>query len=178
LIFRSLPLIGAYEIKLEFVQDERGSFARNFCMEEFADKGLETKFVQHSLSVNKFAGTLRGLHFQQDPFSEVKLVTCTAGEAFDVIVDIRPNSETFGSWHGITISDQERSVIYIPKGFAHGFQSLKDNTVISYQISTPHHPEFSSGIHWNDPSLNIDWPLDLAVILDKDQLLPGLAGLT
>jgi dTDP-4-dehydrorhamnose 3,5-epimerase len=177
LIINALPLAGAYEIKPEFTVDERGSFGRIFCKEEFEAKGLETSFVQHSVSTNKVAGTLRGLHFQQ-PYDEIKLITCTTGEAFDVIVDIRPKSQTYGQWHSINISNKEKNMVYVPKGFAHGFQSLQNNTVINYQISAPHRPEASKGICWNDPSVNIDWPLNTKIISERDQTLPNLINLS
>ena len=178
MIFHELPLAGAYEIELEFIEDERGNFARTFCVDEFGNNGLETNYVQNSVSINQSAGTVRGLHFQKEPYAEVKLVSCTAGEAFDVIVDIRPRSKTFGNWYGVIISDQKKNTIYVPKEFAHGVQSLKDNTVISYQISVLHNPDASLGINCSDPSLNIEWPLDIAVISDKDRSLPDLKSMS
>jgi dTDP-4-dehydrorhamnose 3,5-epimerase len=177
LIINALPLAGAYEITPEFTMDVRGSFGRTFCKEEFESQGLETSFVQHSISTNKKGGTLRGLHFQK-PLDEIKLVTCLVGKAFDVIVDIRPESETYGKWYGLNISEQKKNAVYVPKGFAHGFQSLQDNTLISYQISALYRQEFSAGICWNDPSLNIDWPLNHKIISERDQILPRLVHLS
>ncbi|HEX4954467.1 MAG TPA: dTDP-4-dehydrorhamnose 3,5-epimerase family protein [Thermoanaerobaculia bacterium] len=167
-----LPLPGAYRIDLEPIEDERGSFTRVFCRQELAAQGLEGEIAQASLSFNHKRGTLRGLHFQAAPHEEAKIVRCTAGEIFDVIVDLRPLSPTFRQSCSMTLSSHARQQLYVPKGFAHGFQTLVDDTEVAYFISTPYEPSAARGYRFDDPAFGIRWPLPVAVISERDATLP------
>lgn len=174
--FRETALIGAYVIEPEPANDERGFFARTFCAREFAKRGLSTDIAQCSTSFNRRQGTLRGLHYQADRHAEDKLVRVTMGAIFDVIVDTRADSLTFGRWFGVVLSAENRRMLYIPKGFAHGFQTLKDDSEIFYQISAFYEPASALGIRWNDPDLQIAWPdAANAIVSERDQKLPLLA---
>jgi dTDP-4-dehydrorhamnose 3,5-epimerase len=175
--FTALDLPGSYLIEPELMTDERGHFARMFCTEEFAAQGLETNFVQRSISFNHQRGTLRGLHFQKSPHGETKIVRCTAGAIFDVLVDLRPGSPTYGKSVSRELSAANRAMLYIPEGFAHGFLTLSDNTEVYYEISRAYVPEAASGIAFDDPDLAIRWPLAPTVISDKDRALPRLADI-
>lgn len=166
--FSSTTLSDALLVTLEPAHDDRGFFARSFNVEEFACRGLETNFPQHSVSYSERAGTLRGMHYQLDPASEVKLVRCTRGLVHDVIVDIRRQSPTYGKWHAFTLSAENRSQLYIPKGFAHGFQTLSDNVEMNYLISEPYQPELARGFRYDDSTFAIDWPLSVTAISRKD----------
>ncbi len=178
MIFIELPLKGAFLIELECLGDARGLFARTFCSNEFAARGLNSAVSQCNVSYNRQRGTLRGLHFQAPPYEESKLVRCTAGAAFDVTVDIRPGSPTFKQWLSVELSAENRRMLYVPEGFAHGFQTLADDTELFYQMSTPYVPEASRGIRWDDPELAIPWPLHAErIISPRDLSLPTLAGL-
>lgn len=171
----ALDLPGAYLVDLATIADDRGFFARSFCAEEFAAAGLDPHIAQCSISHNRRRGTLRGLHYQASPFEEAKLVRCTAGSIFDVIVDLRRDSPTRGRWAAAELSAENRRALYIPRGFAHGFQALEDDCEVFYQISVPYHPESSRGIRWNDPEIGIIWPLpDEIVISSRDRQLPLL----
>lgn len=170
--FIETELNGAYIIEPERIEDERGFFARTFCEQEFAAHRLEIRFVQCSVSFNQRRGTLRGLHYQAAPHTEAKLVRCTAGAAFDVIVDIRPGSPTYKRWLGVELSSGNYRMLYIPEGFAHGFQSLEDRTELFYQISKPHAPEAARGIRWDDPAIGISWPMKPLVVSARDQGFP------
>lgn len=172
--FEPLQLAGAYRISLEPHVDERGFFARRFCAAEFAQRGLQTDFVQRSISFNTHRGTLRGLHFQTAPHGETKLVRCTQGAAFDVMVDLRQDSATYGQWHAERITAENRLMLYIPEGFAHGFQTLEDNTEMDYEIFPAHIPEAASGIRWDDTDLGICWPVAEIILSDRDRRLPPL----
>jgi dTDP-4-dehydrorhamnose 3,5-epimerase len=168
--FIALPLKGAYQILPEYMEDERGFFARSFCAKEFGENGLNPKLEQCNISYNKKMGTLRGMHYQVGEKSEAKLVRCTRGIIYDVIIDLRPHSETFKKWIGIEISDTNHHMIYIPEGFAHGFQTLKDNTEVFYQMSAYFSPHDAKGIRWNDISFGIKWPCEQPSIISiKDQ---------
>lgn len=162
----------AWLIELEPIGDERGFFARSFCVNEFRDKGLETTFAQHSRSLSSDKGTLRGMHFQTAPHSEVKLVSCLQGALYDVIIDLRPASPTFRQWQGFELSAANRHQLYIPKGFAHGFQTLEENTEVNYLISEFYAPQAASGVRYNDPQFDITWPLAITVLSEKDQNWP------
>jgi dTDP-4-dehydrorhamnose 3,5-epimerase len=175
MIFEPLPIPGAFRIRLRPVADERGFFARRFCAETFRDHGLETDFVQRSVSFNIRRGTLRGLHYQASPHAETKLVRCTRGAAFDVLVDLRPGSPGRGTWHGEEISADSGTVLYIPAGVAHGFQTLMEDTEIDYEITPAYVPGAVRGIRFDDPALAIDWPISDAVISERDRALPLLA---
>jgi dTDP-4-dehydrorhamnose 3,5-epimerase len=160
-IFTETPLAGAYTIEIEPHADERGFFARTTCSTAFAKHGLNGAFVQQSVSFNAHRGTLRGLHLQAAPYEEDKLVRVTRGCIFDVIVDIRPGSAGFGQWFGVELSAQNHRQIYIPKGFAHGFQTLEDNCEVLYAMTVPYQPGAGRGIRWNDPDVAIAWPMDV-----------------
>jgi len=166
--FIPLRLSGAYLIEPEPIRDERGHFSRVFCREEFQKRGLNPHLQQCSCSFNLKAGTVRGMHFQKDPYGEEKLVRCTQGAICDVIVDLRPDSETYRQWESVILNSTNQHSLYIPQGFAHGFQTLEDHTEVFYQISTPYVPTAASGVRYNDPSLNIIWPQAITVIAPKD----------
>jgi dTDP-4-dehydrorhamnose 3,5-epimerase len=177
-IFSELKLAGAYVIRPDLVEDERGAFARRFCRDEFRAAGLETDFVQRSISFNARAGTLRGFHFQTPPYLEAKIVRCTRGAIFDVMVDLRAGSPTYGEWHGEKLTAYNRLMFYIPKGFAHGFQSLDDNTEVDYEITTAYVPGGAAGFRFDDPALSINWPVADIIMSDRDKKLPpSFAGM-
>ena len=179
MIFKETELKGAYVIEPVASIDERGFFARTFCAEEFAKRGLAAGMAQCSTSFNTRRGTLRGLHYQDEPHAEDKLVRVTMGAVFDVIVDLRNGSPSYGRWFGQTLSAENRRMLYIPKGFAHGFQTLQDNSEVFYQISTFYEPASVRGIRWNDPDLAITWPdADHAIISDRDRTLPLFTAAT
>jgi dTDP-4-dehydrorhamnose 3,5-epimerase len=170
MIFTELPLRGAYRIDLSKKEDERGFFARFFCEKEFQGKRLNTQWVQMNNSMSKLRGTIRGLHFQYPPYAEVKLVRCFRGAIWDVIVDIRKDSDTYGKWYGTELNEENRSMMYVPKGFAHGFISLTDNSEILYLVSTPYTQSAEGTLRWNDPFQGIHWPIEPVVISEKDAL--------
>jgi len=167
--FRKTRLLGAYIVEIEKFEDERGFFARTWCQDEFNKNHLISHVVQASISFNKKKGTLRGLHYQAPPCQEGKLVRCTQGVIFDVIVDIRPDSPTYIQHMSVVLSAEERNALYIPPGFAHGFQTLEDNTEIFYQMTEAYNPRFARGFRWNDPAFNIQWPADSRIILERDK---------
>lgn len=168
MIFTETKLKGAYVIDIEPLEDERGFFARSWCEEEFKKHDLNYKLVQCNLSFNRKKGTLRGVHYQIAPYEEDKLVRCTKGAIYDVIIDLRPKSETYTQWVSVELTSENRKMIYIPKGFAHGFQTLEDNTEVFYQMSEFYHPECARGIRWNDEAIRIIWPIEEKVISEKD----------
>ncbi len=175
--FNPLPLAGAFEIELDKREDDRGFFARTFCNVEFAEHGLQTEFIQANAAFNKQTGITRGLHYQHSPHAEVKLVRCTKGCIFDVIVDVRPSSTTRYQWFGVELSEHNGKQLYVPEGFAHGYQVLEDNSEISYLVSTAYAPDAEDGLRWDDPKLAIQWPLNSELILsEKDQRWPLLAN--
>ena len=169
MIFLETPLKGAYVVELEKHEDERGFFARSWCAKEFSSKGLDTKLVQCNVSFNKKKGTLRGLHYQLPPHAETKLVRCTRGSLYDVIVDLRAESRTFLKWFGVELTTGNYRMVYIPQRFAHGFQTLEDGTEILYQMSEFYAPEAARGISWNDPQVGIIWPEGDRTMSKKDQ---------
>lgn len=168
MIFLETTLRGAYVIELEKREDERGFFSRSWCTEEFAAKGLDTKLVQCNVSFNKKKGTLRGLHYQLPPHAETKLVRCTQGALYDVIVDLRSDSPTFLKWFGVDLTADNHRMLYIPERFAHGFQTLENGTEVFYQMSEFYAPEAARGLRWNDPRLAIAWPEANRTISQKD----------
>ena len=172
--FSEIFLQGAFIIDIEPVADERGLFARTWCKKEFHQKGLPDEFVQCNISVNHKKGTLRGMHFQEAPYGEAKLVRCTKGAIFDVIIDLRPESDTFFKWCAVELNENNRKTLFIPKGFAHGFQTLTDHTEVFYQMSEFYRPEYAGGVRWNDPIFGIDWPGDTRIISEKDQQYPDV----
>jgi len=176
MIFLETPIKGAYVIELEKHEDERGFFARSWCTEEFATKGLDTRLVQCNISSNKKKGTLRGLHYQLPPQAETKLVRCIKGALYDVIVDLRADSPTFLKWFGVDLTAGNYRMLYIPQRFAHGFQTLEDGTEIFYQMSEFYAPAAARGLRWNDPRLAIAWPEADRTISKKDMEYATLDG--
>ena len=170
--FEQSPLPGAYVVDLDRKDDERGFFARTYCHGEFSEHGLVADYAQSSVSFNKRKGTLRGMHFQKKPHEEAKLVRCTMGAIYDVIVDLRAGSRTQTKWFGIELSAVNRRALYVPKGFAHGFITLADESEVLYQISTQFHPESAAGVRWNDPAFTIEWPLEAVVMSGRDRSYP------
>lgn len=167
--FSELAIRGAFLIDIDPHRDERGFFARTYCAREFKERGLDTTIAQCSTSFNARRGTLRGLHYQAAPHEETKVVRCTAGAIFDVIVDVRPGSVTYAKWLGLELTSANHLMLYIPPGVAHGFQTLKENSEVLYQISVEYAPSFGRGIRWNDPILAIEWPIpDAMTISAKD----------
>ena len=158
MLFCETPLPGAWIVDVEPIPDERGMFARTFSAKEFAERGLCVTWVQCSLSHNRKRGTLRGMHFQASPGEETKLIRCTKGAIYDVIIDLRPGSPTFKRWTSVELTEENRRLFYVPVGFAHGFQTLTDNAEVFYQISQFYDPALSRGVRWNDPAFGITWP--------------------
>lgn len=167
-----LPLGGAHLVELEPVADERGFFARTWCAEEFRTYGLNPSLAQCSISFNKRRGTLRGLHYQAEPYAEAKLVRCTAGAIYDVILDLRPASDSCRKWFAVELNATNRTMLYIPEGLAHGFQTLADDTEVFYQMSVNYHPESARGVRWNDPLFGIEWPVPDPTISQRDRSFP------
>jgi dTDP-4-dehydrorhamnose 3,5-epimerase len=172
MLFRELTLQGVFEVTMKPNVDARGFFARSWCEKEFAQQGLNPKLAQCNVSFNTRKGTLRGMHYQAAPFGEAKLVRCTAGAIYDVVVDMRPQSPTFKQWSAVILSSENRAMLYIPEGVAHGFLTLADNTEIFYQMSEFYHPKLSRGVRWNDPTFQIEWPDPVVVISERDQTYP------
>lgn len=167
-------LSGAYIIQPELLTDERGFFARTYCRAELAPLHVDLRVEQCSISFNVKRGTLRGLHYQIAPHAESKIVRCTMGAIYDVIVDLRPGSPTLHQWFGLELSAENRLMIYIPEGLAHGFQTLAENTEVYYQIASPYVPEAARGIRWDDPLLAVQWPLSCPTLSQRDRTLPFL----
>lgn len=171
--FTETALAGAYIIDIEQLPDERGFFARSWCQREFAAHGLNPNLVQCSISYNKTRGTLRGMHYQSKPHEEVKVVRCTLGAIYDVIVDLRPESSTFKQWVAVELSEENRRMIYVPPGVAHGFQSLVDDCEVFYQVSEFYAPDLSLSVRWDDPAFGIEWPTVVQrVISERDRRHP------
>ena len=174
--FQESPLAGAYTIELDRLEDERGFFARSYSAEEFAARGLPAAMPQSSVSFNARRGTLRGLHYQAEPHAEDKLVRCTAGAVYDVIVDLRPDSPTARRWFGVELSAANHRSLFVPKGMAHGFMTLRDDTEVLYMISVPYAPGFERGLRWNDPAIGISWPTAPSVVSARDAAYPLLGA--
>jgi dTDP-4-dehydrorhamnose 3,5-epimerase len=172
MIFTKLNLEGAYLIQIQRHEDERGFFARSWCQREFSEHGLNPRLVQCNLSYNKKLGTLRGMHYQDTPFQEAKVVSCISGAIYDVIIDIRPGSPTFKEYLGITIDAQTHDMLYVPEGFAHGFLTLADETLVFYQMSEFYAPDYARGFRWNDPAFKVKWPAKVQVISSRDANYP------
>lgn len=170
--FDPMNIAGVFEVRIEAKHDERGLFARTWCRKEFEDQGLDSRLVQCSLSLSTRKGTLRGMHYQAAPYEEVKLVRCTHGAIYDVVVDLRPQSPTFKRWIAVTLTDQNRRMVYIPAGCAHGFLTLQDNSEVFYQMSQVYNAESARGVRWDDPSFGIDWPEKVQVISERDRTYP------
>jgi dTDP-4-dehydrorhamnose 3,5-epimerase len=171
MIFTETRLKDAFIVALAPHQDERGFFARSWCQREFQDHGLNPALVQCNISYNKKKGTLRGMHLQLAPYAEAKLVRCTRGAIYDVIIDLRSDSPTYLQWLGIELSSENHLALFVPEGFAHGFQTLADETEVFYQMSAFYSPECSRGFRWDDPAFGIVWPLPVSVISEKDASL-------
>ncbi len=200
MLFTETKLKGAFLIEPEKLEDERGFFARSFCAREFEEHGLNPRVVQCNISYNVRKGTLRGMHYQVAPYEEAKLVRCTTGGIYDVIIDLRPNSNTYCQWIGFELSSPRSPLptncsplaahssqptahcspltahcyrmLYVPEGFAHGFLTLQDNTEVFYQMSEFYAPDTARGLRWNDPAFGIEWPLEPAVLSEKDRNYP------
>ena len=172
MLFTETKLKGAFIIEPEKLEDERGFFARSWCEREAAAYGLHPKWVQCNISFNKQKATLRGMHYQSVPSEEAKLVRCTMGAIYDVIIDLRPDSSTFRQWLVAELSAENRRMLYIPEGFAHGFLTLDENTEIFYQMSEFYSPGHARGVRWNDPSFAIKWPIEVRVISKQDRNYP------
>jgi dTDP-4-dehydrorhamnose 3,5-epimerase len=175
MIFTETPLKGAFVIDIERRVDERGFFARCWCAKEFELNGLSSRLVQCNTSFTARAGTLRGMHYQTKPFEEAKLIRCIRGSIYDVIVDIRPESPTFTSWFGITLSADNRKAVFAPEGFAHGFVTLEDDVEVFYQMSEYYSPEHAAGFRWNDPLFQIEWPLTPGIMSERDRTYPDFS---
>ena len=176
--FSATPLQGAFVIELDAIEDERGFFARTFCQQEFNTLSLESRIAQCNISFNRWRGTLRGLHYQCEPYQEAKLVRCTRGLIWDVIVDLRNSSPTRLRWFGKELDATAREAIYVPRGFAHGFQALEDNSEVFYQMSEFYHPEAALGVRWNDPAIGIEWPIPNPLLSERDSSFPLLGETT
>jgi dTDP-4-dehydrorhamnose 3,5-epimerase len=175
-IFTETDLENAFVVDLERREDERGFFARAWCADEFADAGLSTRVVQCNVSFNRHRGTLRGMHYQVPPHAEAKLVRCTRGAIYDVIIDLRPESPTYKRWAGFELSAENGRALYVPEGFAHGYQTLTDDVETFYQVSEFYAPGAERGVRWNDPAFGIEWPLpDDPIMSEKDKTWPDFA---
>jgi len=159
---------GLFVIELEPVEDARGYFLRTYCKEDFEKANIVANFTQSAVSFNRLKGTLRGMHFQQEPFAEEKLVRCVKGSIYDVVIDLRKSSGRFKSWFSIELSESNNKALYIPKGFAHGFQTLENSTEVFYQISGEYRPDKEAGIRWDDENFDIHWPLPVKCIAERD----------
>jgi dTDP-4-dehydrorhamnose 3,5-epimerase len=176
-IFTETELAGVWRVEVERHEDERGFFARTFDADEFAARGLATRFPQCSVSFNARVGTLRGMHYQAAPHQEAKLVRCTAGAVYDVALDLRPGSPTWGRWTAAELSAANRAALYVPEGCAHGFQTLAEATEVFYQISAAHHPASARGVRWDDPAFAVAWPdAERRVISARDRAYPDFAA--
>lgn len=172
MIFKETRLKGAFIIELERREDERGFFARSWCQHEFEDHGLNPAAAQCNISFNKKKGTLRGMHYQAKPDEEARLVRCTSGSIFDVIIDLRPDSPTFKQWTGEELTSDNYRMFYVPEGFAHGFLTLKDQTEVFYQMSQFYASASARGVRWDDPAFGIRWPISVQVISERDKSYP------
>lgn len=169
MLFKKTKLQGVFIISVEPIRDKRGFFARAYCEKEFAKHDIKFSITQSSISYNKKKGTLRGMHYQIPPYAEEKLVSCIKGEIYDVIIDLRPKSLTYCQWLAVELSADNHNMLYMPRGFAHGFQTLCDQTMVYYQISEYYQPKFARGIRWDDPVFKIKWPIKDITISKKDQ---------
>ena len=176
MIFTPTSLPGTFVIELERREDDRGFFARSFCQHEFAERGLNPRIAQCNVSFNAKRGTLRGMHFQAPPHAEAKVVRCTQGSVWDVVLDLRPQSPTFKRWHGVELSAANRQALYIPEGVAHGFQTLTDDSELLYLMSEFYEPGAARGVRWDDPAFKIAWPVADARISERDRSFPLFHG--
>lgn len=169
MLFKETGLKGAYAIEIKKLEDERGFFGRSWCQKEFDEHNLISTIVQANVSYNIRKGTLRGMHYQVSPYEETKLVRCTRGAIYDVIIDLRSDSSTYKQWFGITLSAENYKMLYVPENFGHGFITLEDDTEVTYQVSQFYTPGAEKGIRWDDPTFNIQWPVAPVIISDKDR---------
>jgi len=172
MIFTETRLKGACIIELEKIEDERGFFARSWCQREFAERRLNSNLSQCNISFNRHKGILRGMHYQSAPHEEAKIIRCTRGALYDVIIDLRPTSKTFKEWAGVELSAANRTMLFVPEGFAHGFLTLRNNTEVFYQMSEFYVPEAACGVRYDDPAFNINWPDEIITISDRDRSYP------
>jgi len=172
MIFHETKLPGVFEIHIEPHSDERGFFARSWCQREFAQHGLNAKLVQCNISVTAQKGTLRGVHFQAAPFAETKLVRCTRGAVYDVVLDLRPQSPAFRDWIAVVLTAEKHNMVYVPEGCGHGFQTLQDDIEVFYQMSEFYNPEAARGVRWDDPAFRIAWPEKVEIISERDRTYP------
>jgi dTDP-4-dehydrorhamnose 3,5-epimerase len=170
--FQETNVEGVWLITPDQFDDERGFFARTWAQDEFETRGLETRMVQRNVSYNRHGGTLRGMHFQREPYPEVKVVSCTIGAIYDVAIDIRPESPTFGQWYGAELRAETGAMLYVPRGCAHGYLSLEADSTVEYLISEFYHPEVAGGVRWDDPLFNVRWPARPTVMHERDATYP------
>lgn len=170
--FTETDIDGVFVIDLERLGDERGWFARSFCVDEFAGAGIDFNIVQENLSFNSEAGTLRGMHYQRGPHEEAKVVRCIRGAIFDVAVDLRPDSPSFRSWFGVELAGDSGRSLFVPAGCAHGFQTLTDDVEVHYLMSARYHPEAAAGVRYDDPAFGIEWPLPVSSVSERDRSWP------
>lgn len=175
MIFTETPVKGAFVMDLEPREDERGFFARVWCERECGERGMNLRVAQCNVSFNKKRGTLRGLHYQAAPFEEAKLVRCTRGAIYDVVVDLRPGSPSFKRHLAVVLSAENRRALYVPEGCGHGFQTLEDDTEVFYQMSAPYSADHARGVRWNDPAFGIEWPPADRIMADRDRTYPDFA---
>ncbi|RDE06291.1 dTDP-4-dehydrorhamnose 3,5-epimerase [Sphingomonas aracearum] len=173
--FEQTRLTDAFVIRPVERRDERGFFARTMCLDEMAGAGIDVRFVQQNMSVSNRLGTIRGMHFQQAPFQEAKLIRCLRGAIVDIIVDLRPDSPSYMQWQAFVLDDDNRQGLFVPPGFAHGFQTLTDDVEVTYLVSAPYSPAHEAGLRFDDPALEIDWPLPPSAVSDKDRAWPLLS---
>jgi len=176
MIFTPTKLQGPFILEVKKIEDERGFFGRSWCKQELEAHGLNAGVVQANVSYNKVKGTLRGMHFQKAPHQETKLVRCTRGAIYDVIIDLRPDSPTYKQWIGVELTESNYRMLFVPEDFAHGFITLEDNTEVTYQVTQYYTPGAEGGIRWNDPAFNIEWPIPPVVVSGKDQAHPDFAA--
>lgn len=172
--FHELDLHGACWIEIELKEDERGFFARSFCEREFIGQGMPIHFPQCNISFNKKRGTLRGIHYSVQPCAEAKLIRCTQGAVYDVLVDLRAHSSSYLKWVSVKLTSENRKILFVPEGIAHGYQTLEDNTEIFYHMSVPYDGSCARGIRWDDPALRIEWPISNPILSQKDTEFPNI----
>ncbi len=176
MIFHPTDLQDAQLIELKYIRDDRGFFARSFCANDFAARGLHAVFVQQNNSQSLKKGTIRGLHYQTAPHAEVKVMRCLRGAIYNVIVDLRPTSPTYRRWQGFELTAENRRKLYVPKGFANGYQALTDEAEVAYLVSVPYAPGAEGGVRYDDPEFAITWPIEVSVVSDKDRAWPNFVG--
>ncbi|RPD94361.1 dTDP-4-dehydrorhamnose 3,5-epimerase [Aureibaculum marinum] len=176
MLFKETKLKGVYLIELEKINDKRGFFSRLWCKRELEELNLNANVVQSNISYNKKKGTLRGLHFQKAPYEETKYVRCTQGAIYDVVVDLRPDSPTYKQWLGIELSEKNETMLYVPEGFAHGYLALEDHSEVTYFVTQFYQPDAEGGVRYDDPGFQIEWPIPVTEISDKDKNRPDYKG--